>query len=231
LEAIHQVTKEKVMTESDRQLKQYVHEELRYEPGLDASRIDVTAENGVIILNGSVDSFAEKKMATRAAERVERVQNVRNEMKVDLPSNDVRKDADISAAALTVLEWDVQVPTHLVKVKVEDGWISLSGEVDFKFQQIAAENAVRNLRRVRGVSNLISPLKAGVEPTEIKAVIGNALRQAAEQDAERIRVGVSGDKVILRGNVRSWAERTEAETAAQSAPGVCRVENDLVIVE
>jgi osmotically-inducible protein OsmY len=217
------------MRKSDTQLEQDVLEELKYEPGVDASEIGATANDGIVSLTGNVNSYSEKYVAARAAERVGGVRAVADEMKVELPFTDVRNDEDITRAALDVLEWDVRVPTHLIKVNVESGWITLAGEVDFKYQQMAAESAVRNLRGLKGVSNLIQPQKPSVEPSEVKTAIEEALRRAAELDAERISVEVSGDKVVLRGMVRSWAERSEAERAAW-AQGVGEVQDDLVIM-
>ena len=217
------------MTNSNIQLQQDVLQELEYEPSVNASNIGVTAKDGIVGLTGNVKSYAERYAAVHAAERVAGVKALTDDLKVDLPYLHVRNDEDIARAALNALEWDVWVPTKLVKVKVDAGWITLEGEVDFKYQKTAAENAVRNLTGVKGVSNLISLTKPIVLSSEVKVKIDNALRRAAKVDAEHIKVSVVGDKVILRGKVSSWAEREEAERAAWSAPGVSTVEDEVRI--
>jgi osmotically-inducible protein OsmY len=217
------------MTKSNTQLQQDVLLELKYEPSVDASEIGVTAKDGIVNLAGNVKSYAEKYAAVHAAERVAGVKAVTDEMKVDLPAFHVRNDEDIAKAAINALQWDVWVPTDLIKVKVDNGWITLEGEVDYKYQQTAAEDAVRNLTGVKGVSNLINLKKPAVLPSEVKAKIDEALRRAADVDADCIKVNVVKDRVILKGTVSSWAERQAAEHAAWSAPGVTSVEDDLVI--
>jgi osmotically-inducible protein OsmY len=217
------------MKKSDTQLQQDVLQELKYEPSVSASEIGVTANDGIVGLAGNVKSYAEKYAAVHAAERVAGVKAVTDEMNVDLPSLHVRNDEDIARAAVNALQWDVWVPANLIKVKVANGWITLEGEVSYKYQQNAAENAVRNLTGVKGVSNLINIKQAAVLPSEVKANIDYALRRAAEVDADQIKVSVVNNKVILNGKVSSWAEKDEAERAAWSAPGVWTVEDDLVI--
>jgi osmotically-inducible protein OsmY len=217
------------MMKSNTQLQQDVLQELEYEPSVDAAHIGVTAKDGIVGLAGNVKSYAEKYAAVHAAERVAGVKAVTDEMKVDLPALHVRNDEDIARAVLNALQWDVWVPNDRIKVKVDTGWITLEGEVDYKYQQTAAENAVRNLTGVKGVSNLITIKLPAVVPSEVKAKIDSALRRAAEVDAARVKVNVVNDKVILHGRVSSWAERQEAERAAWSAPGVKVVEDDLVI--
>lgn len=217
------------MSKNNTQLQTDVLQELKFEPSIDAAGIGVTAKDGIVSLTGSVKSYAEEYYAVRAAERVTGVKAVTDELKVDLPSLHVRDDQDIAAAVLHALQWDVLVPKDRIKVKVADAWVTLDGEVNFNYQKTAAENAVRNLTGVRGVTNLIAIKKPAVMPSEVKANIEYALRRAAEVDAEHITVKVVDDKVILKGNVSSWAERSEAERVAWSTPGVTTVEDDLVI--
>ena len=217
------------MSKSNTQLQQDVLQELKYEPSVNPSEIGVTAKDGIVGLTGNVKSYAEKYAAVHAAERVAGVKAVTDELKVDLPAFHVRNDEDIARAAVNGLQWDVWVPADQIKVKVDNGWITLEGEVDYKYQQSAAENAVRNLTGVRGVSNLINLKKPAVLPSEVKVKIDEALRRAAAVDADRIKVSVVQDTVTLKGTVSSWAERQAAENAAWSAPGVWTVEDDLVV--
>lgn len=217
------------MPKNSSQLQSDVEQELKYEPSVDPSDIGVTVKSGIVSLTGNVRSYAEKFAAVQAAQRVAGVRAVADEMKVDLPSMHVRDDQDIARAVTNALQWDVQVPTDLIKVEVENGWITLRGEVNFRFQQSAAYNAVRNMTGVKGVTNLIIVKQPEVNASDVKSSIEGALRRAAELDANNIRVQVNGNKVTLRGDVHSWAERDRAEWAAWSAPGVSNVEDDLEV--
>jgi len=217
------------VSKSNTELQKNVLQELNFEPSVDAAGIGVTAKDGIVSLTGSVKSYAEEYAAVHAAERVMGVSAVTDELKVDLPAFHVRNDEDIAKAVIHALEWDVWVPLDRIKAKVADGWVTLDGEVDYYYQKRAAENAVRNLTGVKGVTNLVAIKKLAVMPSEVKSNINYALRRAAEVDAEHIKVDVQDDKVILRGKVASWAERSEAERAAWSAQGVRAVKDDLVI--
>lgn len=212
----------------DYEIQQAVIDELHYEPSIDATRIGVASKNGIITLTGTVESYTQKDSAARVVERVSGVKAVVDEMSVELPQAHERGDQDIAQAALQALEWHVQVPHARIRMKVEKGMVTLEGDVDYRFQQIAAKDAVLHLTGVKTVVNLIN-IKPLASPSEVKTQIENALRRAAEIDAERIKVDVYNGRVILHGTVRSRAERSEVERAAWAAPGVREVEDDLTV--
>ena len=212
---------------TDLELRQAVERELAWDPGIDVRHVAVAAKNGVITLTGTVGSFHEKWRAENIAKRVAGVAAVANDIRVNLLSE--RTDSDIAEAAALALGVDDRIPTDRIKVAVKNGWIELEGQVDYYFQKSAAESAVRNLAGVKGIRNWIVVTPPVVLPAEVKSKIEEALERSAEVDAMNINVETRGNKVILAGTVRSWAEREEAERAAWRAPGISEVDNRLEV--
>ena len=214
---------------TDLEIKTNVEAELSWEPSVHgAATIAVAVKDGIVTLAGRMHSYWEKVAAERAATRVDGVKAVVNELEIQLPDPSERTDEDIAGAAVNALEWNVLIPRNRIKVKVSKGWVTLEGSVDWQFQKTAAEKTVRHLVGVRGISTLVE-VKPRVAPKEVKAAIEEALQRSAKINAGRIKVETDGDKVILRGTVRSWSEKEEAEHAAWRAPGVRNVENRIII--
>lgn len=213
---------------SDAELQRDVMNELTWEPSINAENIGVAAKDGVVTLNGSVDSFAEKWAAERATKRVAGVKAFAENIEVRLPSYSRRTDADIAHTVANVLEWNVDVPHEQIKVMVQDGWVTLSGEVEWLYEKNAAYDAVRSLTGVRAVTNQIV-VKPPMVSSEVKAKIEEAFQRNARLDAQKIKVQTRNGQVVLTGTVRSWAEREEAERAACAAPSVCEVLNELAV--
>ena len=213
---------------SDSEIKDDVIEELRWEPRLsDPDAIGVAVRDGAVTLTGSVPSYAERLAATQAAERVYGVKAVANDLKVKLPGSP-RDDADIATAIAHVLEWNVQIPEGKVHARVQDGWVTLEGEVEHDYQRREVERMVRNVRGVVGVANDIT-VKPPPEPEAVKEEIEETFKRDAEVDARHIRVDIQDHTVKLFGHVHSLHEAEMARSVAAAAPGVARVEDHLLV--
>jgi len=213
---------------TDTQLRDDVQAELGWDPAVKAVDVGVIAKDGVVTLSGHLGSHAEKYAVERAAQRVHGVKALAVEMTVKLPTDSERTDADIAMAVERVLEWNVLIPDDRIHPMVEGGWLTLNGEVEWEYQRGAAEEAVRNLLGVTGVSNLVG-VTPKVRPADVEKKIHDALLRQADREARQLAITVSGSQVTLRGKVHSWADRDAVQGAAWAAPGVAVVVNDLLV--
>ena len=212
---------------NDTQLKQAVLDELAWEPSVNAAHIGVTAKDGVISLMGHVESFAERYAAESEAGRVKGVKAIAEEIEVKLPSLSKRGDDEIAAAAVNRLAWDSSIPKDAVKMKVQDGWLTLSGQVDWHYQKEAAEAELHRLMGVTGVSNQIT-VKTRPNVGDISEKIRHALHRSWFDD-DNIKVSAKGGMVELTGTVHTWADRQTAGLAAWAAPGATAVQNNIAV--
>jgi osmotically-inducible protein OsmY len=213
---------------TDTDIQRDIEDELRWDPSLDNDDIAVTVRDGVATLAGYVKSYLDKWHAERVASRVKGVKAVANDLSVKLPSSSERPDPDIARAAVDALKWNIAVPADRIQIKVDKGWVTLEGDVDWHFQREAAERAIRSLTGVKGITNLIT-VRARPTPADVKQKIKEALERGAQFDADRITVDVDGNRAILKGTVRSYAEKRDAERAARNASGITDVENRLTV--
>lgn len=214
---------------SDKQLKSDIEAELAWDPSIEATGVGVAVKDGVVTLTGHLATYGEKVAIERIASRVAGVRAVAVELDVKVAPEHVRSDTEIAQAVNTALGWNAYVPPDTVRVKVERGWVTLDGDLEWEYQRQAADKAVRPLTGVRGLSNLIALKSRSQPPADLGTRIGDALARHARREAKSIDISVSGSTVTLRGSVDSWAERAAAQGAAYSAPGVGRVVNELTI--
>jgi osmotically-inducible protein OsmY len=212
---------------TDNDIQSDILDELAWDPEVEAPDVGVEVDDGVVTLTGTVDSYAIKLAAERAAQRIAGVRAIANDLSVRTPLT--HNDTDIAKAAANSLEANIALPAGAIDVTVQDGIVTVSGEVASPFQRRAAESAVEYLRGVRGVINVIRVKQPQVSTTDVKSGIEHALLRAAEVDADRIRVRSDDGHVFLSGSVRSWPEKREAESAAWRAKGVTKVTNNIQI--
>jgi osmotically-inducible protein OsmY len=213
---------------TDTDIKRDVEDEIKWAPNVDSTNIAVAVKNGVVALTGYVPTYLQKYQAEQAAKRVTGVVGVANDIEVRIPSVDERPDPDIARDAVAALKNSLPLSWDRIKPVVKTGWVTLEGEVEWNYQRHVAENAVRSIKGVKGITNSVK-LVPTAKPMEIKKKIEDAFRRNAEIDADRIQVEAHGSEVVLKGSVRSWAERQEAERAAWAAPGVTKVEDRITV--
>ena len=216
----------KTLEKTDSEIKTDVLSELKYQPSVKASDIGVLVHDGTVTLNGFVGSYGEKWDAFNATKRVRGVRAIADDIKIKLSYASDRTDSDIAADAANQIKWNTTIPAGSVQVTVREGWITLEGVVEWRYQYMAAQDVIKYLPGVKWVTNLIT-IKPKLAPVNIETSIKAAIERNALLNAKNIQVEASGGKVILRGMVRYYTEREEAERVAWAAPGVFSVDNQL----
>jgi osmotically-inducible protein OsmY len=214
---------------TDTELQRDVAAELKWEPRLCEEEIGVTVRDGVVTLTGFVPDYVQRRVAAKAAERVTGVRAVAQELVVKVTDASHRSDTELAHQVVNALAWDIEVPDQKIKAKVEDGWVTLDGAVDWQYQRNAAERAVRYLTGVKGVRNNVA-IMPHASPFDVAQHIKAALHRSADADAKKVQVTALDGKVTLTGTVRSWPERADVERAAWSATGVTAVDDRLAVV-
>lgn len=213
---------------ADTDIKRDVEFELRWDPEIDATDIGVSVKNGVVTLTGFVKSYGDRWQAESDVKRIADVVGVANDIEVRLPTSGERPDPEIARDAVAAIKNELPYASDGIRVVVKNGWVTLEGVVEWQFQRTRAEAAVRRVQGIKGVVNSIE-LKPKIEPSDLKRKIEEAFKRSAEVDANRITVEVKGSEVVLKGTVRAWAEREEAEKAAWRAPGVTKVDDQITV--
>jgi osmotically-inducible protein OsmY len=213
---------------NDLDLRQDILDELEFEPSIDAADIGVAVEAGTVTLTGHVPTYSQKRKAEDIVKRVKGVRAIAENIEVRPAGTHMTADDEIAKRALNAMSWGTIVPRDAVQIKVEDGFVTLTGKVEWNYQKRAAESAVQGLAGVKSISNQIS-LQPSASASDVRRRTENALRRDAELEAKRISVNVADRKVTLEGKVRTFAEREAAERAAWTAPGVTSVINRITI--
>jgi len=215
---------------TDIEIQKDVVEQLKWEPFLNAAQIGVAVKDGIVTLSGQVDAYSKKVLAEKTVKKVAGVKAIAEDIQVGISPAYKKTDTEIAAAVVNAIKWHTMIPDEKIKVSVEDGNVKLEGDVEWEYQRNQAKTAVENLIGVRFVTNLVA-VKPKITPYELQLKINASFQRSANIDASKITAEVIGSRVILRGKVRSFAEREDAENAVWSAPGVITVENKLVIEE
>jgi len=213
---------------TDTEVQKDVMDELYWEPFLKASEIGVAVKNGIVTLSGTVNSYLKKTIAEKAAKRVAGVKAVAEDIEVKYPGDSIKNDTEIAQAILNALKWNSAITEDKIKVKVENGVVTLDGQVEWEFQRGIVVSEIENLWGVQKIVNNMT-LKNIVPIADLKQKIKSAFERSADIDADKISIETSGNKVTLKGTVRSWKERTNAEMAVWSASGVYQVDNQLSV--
>jgi osmotically-inducible protein OsmY len=214
---------------SDIKIQEDVMEQLKWEPFLKSSEIGVAVKNGIVTLLGQVDSYSKKLAAENAAKKIAGVRAIAEDIQIGVSPTHRKTDTEIAEAVLNALKWQTMIPDEKIKVKVEDGVVRLDGEVEWEYQRTQAKLVIEDLAGIRYVLNFIK-VKPQINATEIRNKINSAFKRSALIDSGKITIEVTGSNVCLKGKVRSYAEKEDAENAVWNAPGVASVDNRLEIV-